>query len=127
MSYPNRSDLTPSAAPGQTYGQAGQQLQAQQSVPMGAQPTPAAASPVAAAGVAPGSLGAFGRPTERPGEPLTAGAPVGPGPNATPLPSAPDPFLATIAALNSLGDTLHPMLRGVVTQLQAAQGNGMGA
>lgn len=128
QAYPNRSDLTPTAAPDQTYGMAGQQLAAQQQMPIGAQPSPAGAQGEGApAGVVPGQHGPLDRPTERPGEPLTAGAPVGPGPNTLPLPSTPDPMLTTIAALNSLGDALHPMLRGVVRDLQASQGNGAGA
>lgn len=86
--YPNRTDLqnptkkmAVTAAPGQTYGEAGAQRAAQQAVPMG---TPQA--PV----VAPGSLGPLDRPTERPLEPVTAGNPLGAGPGAealvTPLP-----------------------------------------
>lgn len=86
--YANRTDLqnptkkmAVTAAPGQTYGEAGAQRAAQQAVPMG---TPQA--PV----VAPGSLGPLDRPTERPLEPVTAGNPIGAGPGAealvTPLP-----------------------------------------
>ena len=86
--YGNRTDLqnptnkmAVTAAPGQTYGEAGAQRAAQQAVPMG---TPQA--PV----IAPGSLGNLDRPTERPTEPVTAGNPLGMGPGAealvTPLP-----------------------------------------
>lgn len=86
--YANRTDLqnptkkmAVTAAPGQTYGEAGAQRAAQQAIPMG---TPQA--PV----VAPGSLGPLDRPTERPLEPVTAGNPMGAGPGAealvTPLP-----------------------------------------
>lgn len=86
--YANRTDLqnptkkmAVTAAPGQTYGEAGAQRAAQQAVPMG---TPQA--PV----VAPGSLGPLDRPTERPLEPVTAGNPMGAGPGSealvTPLP-----------------------------------------
>ena len=66
------------AATGQTYGEAGQQLAAQKAVPMGQAPTDVAPiqRPV------PGTLGGFARPTERPMEPITAGANFGPGPNA---------------------------------------------
>lgn len=72
--YPNRSDLNetktvpPAAFTGQAYGQATQQARVQQSGPR-----PPAFPP-------PGSLGDFAGPTARPDEPLTAGAPVGPGP-----------------------------------------------
>jgi len=86
--YANRTDLqnptkkmTVTTAPGQTYGEAGAQRAAQQAVPMGTPQPPV---------VAPGSLGALDRPTERPLEPITAGNPLGAGPGAealvTPLP-----------------------------------------
>lgn len=86
--YANRTDLqnptkkmAVTAAPGQTYGEAGAQRAAQQAVPMGTPQTPV---------VAPGSLGPLDRPTERPLEPVTAGNPMGAGPGAealvTPLP-----------------------------------------
>jgi hypothetical protein len=61
------------AATGQTYGKATQQMNAQRAVPMGAPPTEIQ-RPV------PGTLGSLTRPTERPMEPITAGAPFGAGP-----------------------------------------------
>lgn len=82
--YPNRSDLRNAArvpvraATGQTYGEAGKQMQAQRAMPIAAAPGDQVAAvprPI------PGSLGAFSRPTERPGEPITAGADFGAGPN----------------------------------------------
>jgi hypothetical protein len=85
--YPNRSDLrnpakkiAAKAAPGQTYGEAGKQMAAQRAVPMAAPPTDVAptATPQQPR-VAPGSMGPLNRPTERPNEPVTAGAPFGPG------------------------------------------------
>lgn len=84
--YSNRSDLRNSAklpakaATGQTYGEAGKQVAAQRAVPMAAPPTDVAptATPQQPR-VAPGSMGPLSRPTERPNEPLTAGAPFGPG------------------------------------------------
>jgi hypothetical protein len=87
--YANRTDLqnptkklAVTAAPGQTYGEAGAQRAAQQAVPMG--------TPQAPQAPAPGSLGALDRPTERPLEPVTAGNPLGAGPGTealvTPLP-----------------------------------------
>jgi hypothetical protein len=78
------------AATGQTYGEAGKQIAAQRAVPMGAPPTeaPQIQRPV------PGTLGALTRPTERPMEPITAGANFGAGPNAIaagiPIPQSPD-------------------------------------
>lgn len=83
--YANRTDLqnpaakvAKQAATGQTYGKATQQMQAQQAVPMGRSPVEALPQrPV------PGTLGSLTRPTERPGEPITAGAPFGAGPSTT--------------------------------------------
>jgi hypothetical protein len=78
------------AATGQTYGEAGKQMAAQRAVPMGAPPTeaPQIQRPV------PGTLGALTRPTERPMEPITAGANFGAGPSAIaagiPIPQSPD-------------------------------------
>lgn len=84
MAYPNRTDLNNATNPkvavktatGQTYGKATEQRNAQKAMPIGA--SPADTQPR----VAPGSLGAFGRPTERPEEPITAGVDFGDGPNA---------------------------------------------
>jgi hypothetical protein len=83
--YSNRTDLqnpakkmAATAAKGQTYGEAGKQMAAQRAVPMAA-PAPA---PRPRNAVAPGSMGAFNRDTDAPDEPVTAGANVGPGPNA---------------------------------------------
>lgn len=80
VNYSNRTDLQNVAAKvatGQTYGAAKQQMDAQRAVPMGKSPTDVAAvqRPV------PGTLGSLTRPTERPTEPITAGAPFGAGPN----------------------------------------------
>ena len=60
------------AATGQTYGKATEQMNAQRAVPMGTPPTEVQ-RPV------PGTLGSLTRPTERPMEPITAGAPFGAG------------------------------------------------
>lgn len=51
---------------------------------MGGQPGPSGPPPGPSAGppVAPGSLGAFDGPTQRPNEPVTAGADAGPGPGS---------------------------------------------
>jgi hypothetical protein len=78
------------AATGQTYGEAGKQIAAQRAVPMGTPPTeaPQIQRPV------PGTLGALTRPSERPMEPITAGANFGAGPSAIaagiPIPQSPD-------------------------------------
>ena len=87
--YPNRTDLNANknlparAATNQTYGQAGQQLQAQQTVPMAPQPVP-----LPPPGMTPPGLGApGGAPT--PGGPM-GGPPPGPPPFA---PTAPPPAM----------------------------------
>ena len=78
------------AATGQTYGEAGKQIAAQRAVPMGTPPTeaPQIQRPV------PGTLGALTRPSERPMEPITAGANFGAGPSSIaagiPIPQSPD-------------------------------------
>jgi hypothetical protein len=84
--YPNRSDLrnpakkiAKTAVKGQAYGKAGEQLASQSAVPMAPSPSAMVPAPQAPA-IQPGGLGAFSRPTERPNEPVTAGASFGPGP-----------------------------------------------
>ena len=105
--YPNRSDLrnpakkiAAKAAPGQTYGEAGKQIAAQKAVPMAAPPTDVAPAPQR---VATGQLGPLNRPTERPNEPVTAGAPFGPGPTPQGMaymgPRNADPILDELRAL----------------------------
>lgn len=87
--YANRTDLNNAAnrvarqaAPGQTYGEATRQMEAQRAVPMGASPADAPIQrPV------PGTLGSFTRPSERGREPITAGAPFGPGVGPESLPT----------------------------------------
>lgn len=88
--YPNRSDLRNPATrqvqfTGQTYGQRAQQVRAQQAVPAGTSPATVQGQQMAAqqegpTGPVPGAR-PFARPTERPDEPITAGADFGPGPN----------------------------------------------
>lgn len=104
--YSNRSDLSNpakkvavAAAKGQTYGEAGKQMESQRAVPMAAAPTDAVQ---AAPSVGPGQLGAFNRPTERPMEPVTAGASFGPGPTPSTrfaVPRDNDPVLNELRAL----------------------------
>jgi len=101
--YPNRSDLrnpakkmAATAAKGQTYGEAGKQIAAQKAVPMGSSPVEQVQA------LQPGQLGGLSRPTERPSEPVTAGAPFGPGRNAPAGVAVPrnfDPVLAELRAL----------------------------
>jgi hypothetical protein len=92
------------AATGQTYGEAGKQIAAQRAVPMGAPPTQA---PPQAPRPMPGSLGDLTRPTERPNEPITAGADFGAGPSSLqagilPAPSASNDVLEQLLYLNRL-------------------------
>lgn len=101
--YAQRTDLlAPKAAPGQTYGEAGRQIEAQRAVPMGNPTPPAPPRPRAV----PGAAGPLTRPTERPEEPITQGAPFGPG--RTPVasgysgPRTADPILAELRALYAL-------------------------
>jgi len=91
MAYGQRTDLNkmaPSAAPGQTYGEAGAQKAAQQAVPMGSTGQPAPQPTVT-----PGQYGPFDRLTERPDSPVTTGNPLGPGPGPEVLPQAPPSYL----------------------------------
>jgi hypothetical protein len=100
-SYTNRTDLqnkttkvAKMAAKGQTYGSAGQQMQAQSVVPMGKPPTDTGAAGQPQKNYAmPGTIGSFDRPTERPNEPVTSGAPFGPG--STPFMAGTLPRMST--------------------------------
>ena len=116
QAYGNRSDLNSQrslpmrTAPGQTYGARKAQLDAQRLVPMGAPPSglpqgmasgpsPAPQGPQGPPGQqggpalgpgqwpAPGDAGDLMRPTERPNEPVTAGAKLGAGPGPESLPA----------------------------------------
>jgi hypothetical protein len=71
--YPNRSDLrnpaakmAAKAATGQTYGEAGKQIAAQQAVPMGASPTDVSAAQTPKPRPTPGNVVDLMAPTERP-------------------------------------------------------------
>ena len=84
VDYPNRSDLRNPATKkvaftGQTYGQATQQAASQQSVSPGSAPADVQAQQVVRP--VPGAQ-SLTRPTERPDEPITAGADIGAGPNS---------------------------------------------
>jgi len=70
--------IAKSAAKGQTYGKATEQLASQSVVPMGPSPAEVSAGRVARQSQ---RLTPIGAPTERPDEPITAGANFGPGPN----------------------------------------------
>ena len=109
VDYPNRSDLRNPATKkvaftGQTYGQATQQASSQQAVSPGSAPSDVAAQQVARP--VPGAQ-SLTRPTERPDEPITAGANIGAGPNAMQAGLIPrmipeDPVLDELRALYSM-------------------------
>ena len=102
--YPNRSDLAagrgPSnvqpirTAPGQPYGAAGGQAAAMAAIPLPSAPPPGGGAPAPAPTpppgppavnpVQPGSLTPLDAPTQRPDEPVTAGASFGAGPGPRP-------------------------------------------
>ena len=99
--YSNRTDLNNrgpqpiTTVPGQTYGQAAMQEDAQRAVPMAGTPQPPAAAPTAAAsepapppGPGPGEI-PWLHPSERPDEPVTAGLQSGPGPGPEALSGSP--------------------------------------
>lgn len=120
--YSNRTDLqnpankiARSAAKGQTYGKAGEQMEAQRAVPMGSPPTDTAAA------LQPGQLGAFNRPTERPNEPVTSGSPFGPGRTPTTRMAVPrnnDNVLTELRAIYAAypSDELADMLESYVRE-----------
>jgi hypothetical protein len=100
--YAQRTDLNSSAMTPE-YGGVKALADAQKAVPMGTSP---AAAPQIQRPV-PGAAGPLTRPTERPLEPITAGANFGPGPNAMqagiiPTPPAQNDVLEQLAYLNSL-------------------------
>ncbi len=67
------------AARGQTYGKRQQQMEAQRAVPMGRAPAEVQAAQAARQAPRPAAPGSFVAPTQRPNEPITAGAPFGAG------------------------------------------------
>ena len=109
QAYGNRTDLNGSlpvqTAPGQPYGQAGQQAAAQKAVPMGTPTVPPPAAPQPGQPepqyATPQDVPGLTDPTARPDEHLMTGAPSGPGPGPEMFPSAPDPVLRGLAILNS--------------------------
>jgi hypothetical protein len=114
--YPNRTDLRGPGTPdipkksftGQPYGAATQQAQVQATAPAGPPAAPPGGAPAmpqaaGAGGPPPGGLGAFNRPSERPGEPLTHGLPMGAGagPEVLSTGSQNDPITLQLRALYS--------------------------
>jgi hypothetical protein len=70
----------------------------------------------------PGAFGAFNRDTENPLEPVTAGAPLGPGPGPEVLPQQPSDDL-----VDFLAATYHKYeseeIRGMLEEAQVARGD----
>jgi len=118
--YPNRSDLRNPATrkmafTGQTYGEGAAQARSQQQVSPGSSPADVQAQ--RAARPVPGAGGDLLRPTERPNEPVTAGADFGAGPSAAEMGIMPrrvpqDDVLETLRALYAMfpNDDLLEML-----------------
>jgi hypothetical protein len=139
VAYGQRTDLNAQrtlpvrAVPGQTYGARTQQINAQRLVPMGPPPgppaplgAPAAATQQAGGPMVPpfppaGSLGDIHRPTERPNEPVTAGAALGPGPGpeAMPAPQAVAPGSLSSLLANAAQATGSGNLRALASQAAA--------
>jgi hypothetical protein len=124
--YQNRQDmqlgprkLPVQTAPGQTYGEAGQQAASQQAVPMATAPLTQGAPSVdpqqAAKEFTPPAVVGMGDPTMNPTEHIMAApqAPAGP----------PPPVLRGVALLNVLGDAASPEVKALRNVLSAAQGN----
>jgi hypothetical protein len=132
VAYPNRSDLNaPKVAQprftGQEYGQATQQAQATQAVPVGQAPTDVEALRAAAAGHDFPQLPPMGAETAHPREPITAGMAMGAGPGPESLmplqnnrtPSQADlmrmarvlPSLEALADLPDTSDTFRTYVR----------------
>lgn len=132
--YTNRTDLqqAPRAVPGQTYGTAGAQLQAQSQIPLSgggpnATPTIGQSAPTGGmgslgAGAAPGSLGPLHAPTGRPNEPVTHGLATGPGAGPEAL-TPPDPLVKAAAVLNNLGSAADADTQKLREFINATLGN----
>jgi hypothetical protein len=129
--YSKRTDGHPaqvmSAAPDQGYGDAKAQLDQQRVQPMAAQsPLPKAAQAAQQGVQLPAFNGAsLADPTQRPGEPVTAGVDIGPGPNTLNLPQAPMPGQGTGRMTALLQQLSATDATGILGQLmQAAQARG---
>lgn len=95
--YSKRTDgQVMSSVPGQDYGQKTADMNSQRQAPMGAQaPVPTPQAQPSGGGGAPATApsyqgGDFSAPTSNPSEPVTSGAPAGPGPGPEALGAAPD-------------------------------------
>lgn len=101
----NRTDLVaqpPLEANAPEYGRKAADQRAQAALPMMSRP-----------------IGPVDRPTERPGEPVTAGLPVGPGPGGMPPPPRDDVVMARLRGLVQASQ--DPRLAVLVGKLQASR------
>lgn len=130
-SYGNRTDMQqgPRQAPimrppSERYGQQAELVRSQQALPVQTQSGPAAPRPVAPP--APTQLVPLTAPTARPNEPLTAGAPVGPGPGPMPptdpyanpqLPAELMQSLEMLATLPNASDATRNLVRRLRSRL----------
>lgn len=113
--YSKRTDgQVMSSIPGQDYGQKTADLNTQRTAPMAGQkpvPTPPTPQPAQVSHPTPYQGGDFGAPTANPAEPVTAGAPAGPGPGPEVLggaPSAGEPGAMPTGYVTSILQQLAP-------------------
>ena len=80
MPFNQQGELPPTAATGQGYGEAGDQIASQEQVPMAPPPGGGAGVlPPVGGAVDPGGFGLLEDPSPRTSEPVTTGIPSGPG------------------------------------------------
>jgi hypothetical protein len=137
--YPNRSDLRNPGneqVKGQPYGERAAQQAAQRAVPITGPPqapvpptgpaggatgtaplVPSAPATAGAGGPAPGELTPLFAPTERPGEPVTAGIGLGPGPGREALNATP---LGRVTNNMAQGDTATALLASLASRPDAS-------
>ena len=112
--------LPVTTATNQQYGMALAQQKSQQAVPMGQSPVSAPQQPTTPM-VRPGSLTPLTAPTQRPNEPITAGANFGPGTNAMgagilPTPASSTDVVEQLAYLNMMYP--NPDLQNLIDAIQ---------
>lgn len=123
--YANRSDLSSAqpvrTVPGQSYGTAGAQQQAQRAVPLPQTAQPQM-PPAAQTRPAPPDPGLLHAPTARPNEPVTAGVPMGagPGPEANAMGPPSDQILANLYRAYQMAPT--EAMRQIVEQAERLRG-----
>jgi hypothetical protein len=114
-----------SVPPSNQYGSAVQLEDAQRQVPMAPAPVsqPAAPGPLDPMGgavepaVAPGQFGPLDAPSERPDEPITAGAPIGAGPGPEALSVTPRKRGADLV-IQAAEETADPLLLAIAERLK---------